>query len=115
MGTITQALGLSEEQVRRLLQTAALAPSLHNTQPWRFRLTPDWIEVHVDRGRNLRVADPDGRELRIAGGAALFNLRLGLIGLSERLATVRGTVETGPAPGGWRLTARLPLAKEGDE
>jgi hypothetical protein len=100
MGTITQALGLSEEQVRGLLQTAALAPSLHNTQPWRFRLTPDWIEVHVDRGRNLRVADPDGRELRIAGGAALFNLRLGLIGLG-----IRPLVTVLPDPGNPDLVA----------
>lgn len=38
--------------------------------------------------------------------------RLGLTGLRERVATVRGSVETGPAPGGWRLIARLPLTRE---
>lgn len=38
---------------------------------------------------------------------------LGLLGLRERLASVRGTVESGPAPGGWRLTATIPLPSEG--
>ncbi|SFR74657.1 Signal transduction histidine kinase [Agromyces sp. CF514] len=48
----------------------------------------------------------------VAGGGTAPGSRLGLTGLRERVATVRGTVETGPAPGGWRLTAVLPLAVE---
>ncbi|GAA4856138.1 Acg family FMN-binding oxidoreductase [Pseudonocardia benzenivorans] len=78
------ALGLSGTQVRDALSTAGMAPSLHNSQPWRFRTTPDAIELHADRDRQLRVADPDGRELRIACGAALFTLRLALLGAGIR-------------------------------
>lgn len=37
---------------------------------------------------------------------------LGLIGLRERVASVRGTVTAGPAPAGWRVVATLPLARE---
>ena len=77
-------LGLDEEQVHGLLEAAVRAPSLHNTQPWRFRLHPDVIELHADPARRLPVADPDGREVRIACGAALYTMRLALLGLGIR-------------------------------
>lgn len=38
----------------------------------------------------------------------------GLIGLRERVATVRGSVDTGPTPGGYRVAATLPLTKNED-
>jgi len=78
------ALGLATEQVSTLLTAAGQAPSLHNSQPWRFRLRPHSIELHADLDRQLPVADPDGRELRLACGAALFNLQLALHGMNIR-------------------------------
>jgi nitroreductase len=84
MNVTPGALGLTGEQVDNLLTTAGRAPSLHNSQPWRFRLTPQAIELHADPERRLPAADADDRELRIACGAALFNLRLALHGLSIR-------------------------------
>jgi nitroreductase len=65
------------------VERAALAPSSHNTQPWRFRLGPDTIELHADRKRQLQVVDPDGRELVISCGAALVNLELALAHLGR--------------------------------
>jgi hypothetical protein len=62
----------------RLVGSAARAPSLHNSQPWRFRLREDAVELHSDPGRMLRVVDPDGREMLISCGAALYGLRLGM-------------------------------------
>ncbi len=64
--------------VRRLIGAASAAPSIHNTQPWRFRASGDVIEVHGDPDRMLWVADPRGRALHLSCGAALFNLRLAI-------------------------------------
>ena len=66
------------EQLRHLVRYAVLAPSAHNTQPWRFRVTEAGIELHADRSRALPVGDPDGRELTISCGAALFLLRVAM-------------------------------------
>jgi hypothetical protein len=59
-----------------LLNYASLAPSILNTQPWCFRLRGDTVALYADLSRMLPVTDPDGRELTISCGAALFNLRL---------------------------------------
>ena len=56
---------------------AVRAPSLHNTQPWRFRLGEGCIEVLADNDRTPPIADPHGWAVRVAGGAALYNARLG--------------------------------------
>jgi nitroreductase len=80
----TAALALSAQDTRAVLTTASLAPSVHNTQPWRFRLLPDRIELHADLSRALPATDPAARELRLSCGAALFNLRLALQALGIR-------------------------------
>jgi nitroreductase len=61
------------------LRGAIAAPSIHNTQPWLFRPRATTIDVLVDRRRQLRVADPDGREMHVSVGAALFNLRVAML------------------------------------
>jgi len=58
------------------VEAAVRAPSLHNTQPWRFRLRDGALEVLADQRRRLPAADPNGWALRIACGAAIFNARL---------------------------------------
>jgi hypothetical protein len=64
--------------VRGLIEAAGAAPSIHDTQPWRFRVTDELIEVHGHPDRMLWVADPRGRALHLSCGAALFNLRLAI-------------------------------------
>jgi nitroreductase len=64
------------DRLRFLLQWAVLAPSRHNTQPWLFEIAGDELRVYADRSRTLPVADPDGRQLLMACGAALENVRL---------------------------------------
>ena len=60
--------------MRECLVAAAAAPSIHNTQPWLFRPRGGVVDVLVDRRRRLAVADPDGREMSVSVGAAVFNL-----------------------------------------
>lgn len=69
------------DEVRYLIATAGRAPSVHNTQPWRFRLVGNAVELRADPRRRLPRADPAGREMVISCGAALFGLRLAVRGL----------------------------------
>jgi nitroreductase len=64
--------------IRECLEAAVAAPSIHNTQPWRFRVTSLGIDVFADRSRLLDATDPSGRELMISVGAAIFNLRVAM-------------------------------------
>lgn len=74
--------GPPQAQLAVMLNWAVHAPSVLNTQPWRFRIlrrgddSGPGVEVHVDRARVLRTVDPDGREAVISCGAALYTLRL---------------------------------------
>lgn len=66
--------GSRAQQAEYLLRYAILAPSSHNTQPWRFHVEDDRIDVYADWSRWLRVADADQRELLLSVGCALENL-----------------------------------------
>ena len=52
---------------------AGYAPSIHNTQPWRWRVLPDRLQLFADRRRQLAATDPEGRLLTISCGAALHH------------------------------------------
>jgi nitroreductase len=68
--------GFTEPEREVLLTAAALAPSMHNTQPWHFRIGTTSVEVWLDRARALPAEDPHGRALHVSAGAALHNLRV---------------------------------------
>ncbi len=75
--------------IEGVVEVANRAPSIHNTQPWRWELHPDRLSLHADRDRQLRVADPDGHSLLVSCGAALALTELGLRALGWVVATSR--------------------------
>ncbi|MET7597846.1 nitroreductase family protein [Streptomyces sp. NPDC005481] len=73
-----RVMTLDTPTLEKLIAAAVTAPSLHNTQPWRFRFVPTTrtvlIRVATDRG--LRHADPSGRAVHLSVGCAVLNLRV---------------------------------------
>lgn len=96
------------EVIRDAVQLACRAPSLHNTQPWRWVARDAVLRLFLDPSRVIRSADNSGREALISCGAVLDHLRAALAaagwateidrfpdaGNRDHLATVR----LSPAP-----------------
>ncbi len=109
--SVTQGAAEAAEQARLLagnarylIATAARAPSIHNSQPWRFRVDADAVELWADPARKTRD-DAIGREMLISCGAALFGLRLAVRSLGYL-----PVVDLLPDPAQLRLLARVRVA-----
>lgn len=72
--------------VDRILLAATMAPSSHNTQPWRFRTDPRGIDVLGDMDRTMGEADPRLRELHVSLGCALENAVIAAAGAGTPVA-----------------------------
>jgi nitroreductase len=59
-------------------RVAGHAPSIHNTQPWRWRVNGPIMQLHAVPDRQLAVTDPEGRMLAISCGTALHHVRVAL-------------------------------------
>jgi hypothetical protein len=98
-------MGLDRDMFRKLVAEAALSPSVHNTQPTRWRLTPDGqVEVLQDDSRRLAIGDPEGRDLNVSHGSAVegFCLVSGLRGLAVEVRPGGGVVtRLDVGPGGF--------------
>ena len=66
------------ELAQRVVGAAVWAPSVHNTQPWWFTADSGGLCLYADQARQLAATDPDGREMLLSCGAALFTARLAL-------------------------------------
>lgn len=84
------------------LGLAVRAPSVHNTQPWRWRSTGSGIQLFADTGRQLLVTDPSLRSLVVSCGAALHHMRVALAALGWASA-----VDYCPDPGDPRHLATI--------
>ncbi|UXA10423.1 NAD(P)H nitroreductase [Mycobacterium sp. SMC-8] len=60
------------------LQLACRAPSLHNSQPWRWVAGDHAVDLFADPARLIRAADATGREALISCGAALDHFRVAM-------------------------------------
>ncbi|HET6987703.1 MAG TPA: nitroreductase family protein [Kribbella sp.] len=96
---------LTDDEVGILLTAAVHAPSIHNTQPWRFEVHGPVIDVLLDEQRTLPVADPSGRAARIGIGAAVFNIRVAAAMLCHE-----SRVASNPDPHYPEMAARIFLA-----
>jgi hypothetical protein len=73
----TQTPSLNRSEIQTLIGAAGMAPSVLNTQPWAFEIQGAEIDLYADADRALFWSvDPEGRQLVISCGAALFNLRV---------------------------------------
>ncbi|WP_083679997.1 MULTISPECIES: nitroreductase family protein [unclassified Pseudonocardia] len=75
--------------VRQAVATALMAPSVHNSQPWRWRIGADRIELYGDPDRRLPFTDPDGRDLLVSCGSALSHLHVALAAADVGHETLR--------------------------
>lgn len=64
--------------VRAGLALALRAPSVHNTQPWAWRVGDTTVQLYADSSRHLPHADPDSREMLLSCGAALHHFRVAM-------------------------------------
>lgn len=78
---------LPMQDVRTVVELAGLAPSVHNTQPWRFSWNGSALEVREDPTRALPVIDPTGRERVLSCGAAVLHAELALTRLGWAATT----------------------------
>lgn len=77
--------------VRSAVELACRAPSVHNSQPWRWRIGDRSVHLLADLRRWLPATDPDGRDLVLSCGAALHHLRVALAASGLRATVHRLT------------------------
>jgi nitroreductase len=87
-------------------RVSLLAPSVFNTQPWRWRIAGDTMELSADPSRRLETADAEGRLLLLSCGGALHHALTALAA-----AGWSATVERVPAPERPELLARVRLGR----
>lgn len=84
---------VSPETIRTALQLASRAPSVHNSQPWRWRVDltrPEpRLDLYVEPDLQLSHVDPDGRGMILSCGAALHHCVVAFAALGHRVRVHR--------------------------
>ncbi|MGV0718830.1 NAD(P)H nitroreductase [Mycolicibacterium sp. XJ662] len=64
--------------IAHAVQLACRAPSLHNSQPWRWVADDSGLHLYADATRNVRSTDTSGRETLLSCGVVLDHLRVAM-------------------------------------
>ncbi|WP_204079486.1 Acg family FMN-binding oxidoreductase [Mycobacterium riyadhense] len=75
--------------IRTVLTLASRAPSVHNTQPWRWRVGMSTLHLYSDPSLQLPHTDPDGRDLTLSCGAALNHCVIALAAIGWHAKVTR--------------------------
>ena len=94
-----------ERGLRAIVAAGVLAANPHDSQPWRFRLGEDRLDLHLDPARALGPVDPFLRQMHLGIGCALENLAVGaaMVGLAA-------SIDLFPDSNDATLAARLTLS-----
>ncbi len=72
------------EAMRAVLTLATRAPSVHNSQPWHWRVGPSSVNLYADSSRHLPRTDPDRRDVLLSCGAGLHHCTVALAAIGWR-------------------------------
>lgn len=66
----------NQKRIHHILEYGVLAPSTHNTQPWKIEVKDDKVKIFADLSKKIPQADPSGRDLYMSLGALVKNIEL---------------------------------------
>lgn len=81
----------SENIVKYLVMFGVLAPSTHNTQPWKVKISGLRLEIYADFSKGIPEADPSGRDLYMSVGAFIKNIELAAFSYGLEFTTLLHT------------------------
>lgn len=79
----------TSEVIREAVMLASRAPSLHNSQPWRWVAEGATLQLWAELCRAMTATDHTGRELTLSCGAVLDHLRVAMAAAGWESATER--------------------------
>ena len=71
---------INSDELRMIVEMACRAPSLHNSQPWRWVFADGVLRLFADHQRVAHHTDITGSEVILSCGAALDHLRVAAAG-----------------------------------
>jgi nitroreductase len=77
------------ETIRAVLTLATRAPSVHNSQPWRWRVGPDRLHLYADPSRHLPSTDPNRRAMVVSCGTTLHHCTVALAAMGWHTRVAR--------------------------